>query len=486
MKKKRMEIVLSAGLALAFSLVFYAFNTPLGASIGSDNAMYLTLGTALANGYAPYTQIFDHKGPLLYLLQAVPQILSGGYSTLAVFIQEAVVLFACLMVLRAMAREMGVSAWGVQLFYLALICSLTGGGNLTEEYTSLPTLLALYTALRVFGGEKPKEKLFAPAMLMGACATAAFMMRANNAMPVGALVFVLALGLAFTRRFALLGQCAAGFTLGMLIVGAPILLWLWAEGSLSAAWYGAIVHNMMYTETGDGSRVAMLLTSGYGHAALLMAAVSCAGAWVMMKKRHAPLLGAAMVAAAAAGGAAAFLSHKFYDHYLILGAPLAALGMASILSTLSKPRIRQAGLCVLTVCCGLWLGVQGVKTNEWRLSERQDLKQFTQDAQTLMAQVPQDERGHFMAYRVEPRWYVAAEVLPCMRFYFLQEILAQADPAVMDEIVATFESDPPHWLVIYYNREFYPPYDARVAEIFETKYEFVDAAGQYQLLRLKE
>ena len=26
----------------------------------------------------------------------------------------------------------------------------------------------------------------------------------------------------------------------------------------------------------------------------------------------------------------------------------------------------------------------------------------------------------------------------------------------------------------------------RMAEIFETKYEFVDAAGQYQLLRLKE
>ena len=56
----------------------------------------------------------------------------------------------------------------------------------------------------------------------------------------------------------------------------------------------------------------------------------------------------------------------------------------------------------------------------------------------------------------------------------------------MEEIVAAFEIDPPHWLVLYYNRAFYPPYDARMAEIFETKYEFVDAAGQYQLLRLRE
>ena len=78
------------------------------------------------------------------------------------------------------------------------------------------------------------------------------------------------------------------------------------------------------------------------------------------------------------------------------------------------------------------------------------------------------------------------EALPCMRFYFLQEILADADPKVMDEIVDQFHTDPPKWLVIYYNREFGPPYDARVAEIFETQYEFVDSRGTYQLKKLKE
>ena len=41
---------------------------------------------------------------------------------------------------------------------------------------------------------------------------------------------------------------------------------------------------------------------------LLMAAVSCAGAWVVMKKRHAPLLGAAMVAALALAVPVPFVS----------------------------------------------------------------------------------------------------------------------------------------------------------------------------------
>ena len=73
-----------------------------------------------------------------------------------------------------------------------------------------------------------------------------------------------------------------------------------------------------------------------------------------------------------------------------------------------------------------------------------------------------------------------------MRFYFLQEILADADPAVMDEIVDTFHTNAPRWVVLFYNRPFSPPYDVRVQEIFDTRYEFVDARGEYQLLRLRE
>ena len=76
--------------------------------------------------------------------------------------------------------------------------------------------------------------------------------------------------------------------------------------------------------------------------------------------------------------------------------------------------------------------------------------------------------------------------LPCIRFYFLQETLAEVNPAIMDEIVETFRTHPPLWLVIYYNRAFSPPYDPRMAEIFETGYEFVAAAGEYQLRRLKQ
>ena len=213
-ERRSADVLLSAAMALVFGLIFYTFNTPLGPSIGSDNAMYLTLGTALARGYAPYTQIFDHKGPMLYLLQMLPQLLSGGYSTLAVFIQQVIALFLCLRVVSRIARTLGAYSGVTQLFYLALIASLVGGGNLTEEYASLPTLLGAYAALRVFLRPDWTERLFAPALLMGVCTMAAFLLRANNALPLAALTLALALCLLAKKQFAPLGQCAAGFAVG--------------------------------------------------------------------------------------------------------------------------------------------------------------------------------------------------------------------------------------------------------------------------------
>ena len=490
-KERMLRAALCAALAIGFGLIFYAFNTPLGPSIGSDNAIYLTMGTAIARGYAPYTEIFDHKGPLVFILQAIPQALSGGYSTLAVFIQQVLFLFACLRVIDAIARAMDVRFGApAQLLYLALIGSLVGGGNLTEEYANLFTLLGLYAAVRVFGVERERtpRALLLPAALLGAMAMLCLMTRANNALPLCGAALGLSLWLLLSRRFAQLGACALGFAAGAVVAALPVAFWLAANGALSASIYGAFIHNMMYAETEGASRIQMLLHSGYGLCAMVMAALTCAGAlalWLRTRRMAVPLT---LIFAAAAGGAAAFVSHKYYDHYLILGAPAAAVGVCALLGAAQglPKRARGAALCAGLALCCLWLGVKGRETNDWRLSELVDSETFAENARALYAQVPEDERDRFMAYRVEPKWYACTGALPCMRFYFLQEVLAQADPAVMDEIVATFETDPPLWLVIYYNREFGPPYDARVAEIFERDYEFVDARGQYQLLRHRE
>jgi len=484
-------VALAAVLALVFSLVFYTCNTPLGAWIGSDNAMYLTMGTALARGYAPYSEIFDHKGPLLFALQMIPQLFTGGYSTLAVWLQEALFLWACLLVIARMARKLGVKAIVVQLVYLAVYAPLTDGGNLTEEYSNLFTLLGLDVMLGVFGdglSDRQEGCLFAPALLMGVSSMLSFLTRANNALPLVGAVGALALYLAFTRRWKGLGLCAAGYIAGCAVVAVPVVIWLAAQGALSDAVYGAFIHNMMYAETQGQSRVRTLLFDSYGHYAMFVAALACLGALLCAVRTRRYPLALAMIAGAACGGFAGFISHKFYNHYLMLGVPMAALGAAQLLAFVRERHpVRLKLLSAIAAAAAvLAMAMTGMQVNAQREKDHAVMQAMTPDALALYDQVPEQDRDSFLAYRVEPKWYVAAKALPCMRFYFLQEILADADPAVMDEIVDEFYTEPPRWVVLFYNRPFSPPYDARVQEIFDTRYEFVDAKGEYQLLRLKE
>ena len=276
-------------LALAYSLVIYYCNTPIGASIGSDSAMYLTMGTALAQGYAPYLDIFDHKGPLLFILQTIPQAIAGGYSLTSVFVMEVLFLFGCLLVCSRIADHFRASGIAVQLVYLALNAPLACGGNLSEEYTAIFTLIGILTALRVFDRERPASgrRLAAPAALMGAMAALCFLTRANNVLPLCAMTLVLAGGLLLRRRFADFFVCAGSFAAGMLACMLPLALWLAAHDALDAALYASITHNFMYAETGNASRLHKLFADGYGHMAMLIAALACAGALPLIRRRPA-------------------------------------------------------------------------------------------------------------------------------------------------------------------------------------------------------
>ena len=477
-------------LAISFALIFMGSNSPLGPAIGSDNAIYLTMGTALKNGYAPYTQVFDHKGPMLFILETIPQLLCGGYSTLAVFVMETLFLWGCLLCIGTVARRFHVAGLPAQLVYLLCLAPIIDGGNYCEEYSALFTLLGALLLLRAFDGEDaPKEAkaYFVPALLFGAAFMVSFLIRANNILPMAGMLLGCAIALLLEKRFAVVGACAGGFLVGCAAAALPVIIWLYSQGALSASIYGAFVHNMMYAETGDASRVQMLLHDSYGHIAIAMAALAAAGGAAHAFVRRRPMFFLVMFFGAAGAGFAAFISHKFYSHYLMLSAPLAAVGAAMICGAIREKNARLPRVIVLALLAAfvLCMGHLGVRENAERDNQHAIFKELKVNTDALLAHVPEDERLEVLGYRTEPKWYVAAEAMPYLKYYFLQEILGQADPIVMDEIVQALESDPPKWLVIFYNRPFGPPYDERVQAIFSAQYEFVDARGEYQLLRLK-
>ncbi len=478
-------------LSLCFSLFFFYCNSPLHPTIGSDNAMYLTMGTALSRGYAPYTQIFDHKGPVLFLIEWLAQAFTSGYSLTSVFILEVLSLTASGVLIYYLADKLSISYIVLQTAFFAILSPMTCGGNLSEEYTLPLTLSGFLITFLLFkedGFERLPKRYFLPSLLLGLLTMTCFLTRANNALPLAALTGALTILFCIKRKWQGLLWCMLGFAAGCLIIAVPIMLWLASKGALSDAFYGAFIHNFLYSSTSDDfGRIYYLFHFPYGWISMFMAFLVClAGLLLTIRKKKLSYLFVALCIAAA-GCLAGFISHKFYFHYLMIAVPAAILGIAILLSCIrnKKARFILYGVCVLISC--LVIFIEGKETKKIIDSETATLPEFTKDAQTLASYVPEEDRDSFLAYRVEPKWYVAAGMLPCMRFYFLQEILADANPAIMDEIVDTLHSEPPEWLVIYNEkRVFSPPYDPRVSDIFSTRYHFVASAGEYQLLKYNE
>ena len=178
-------------LAVLFALFYLSSNSPLGPAIGSDNAIYLTMGTALKDGYAPYTQVFDHKGPMLFFLEMLAQLFSDGYSTFAPFVMETLFLWGCLLCIAEAARRMNTTALPAQLILLTVIAPVIDGGNYCETYSNLFTLIGVLLLLYIFDRDsllQNKKAYWLSSMLYGAALMLSFLIRANNMLPMAGII----------------------------------------------------------------------------------------------------------------------------------------------------------------------------------------------------------------------------------------------------------------------------------------------------------
>lgn len=490
MTKKLWRAGIAAFLSITFGLLFLTSNSPLYRTYGGDSAIFVTLGRALLSGKVPYVDIFDHKGPMIFFINAFPQLFSRTVT--AVWVQEVVLLFFSLLLIARMTGRMGLRfALPAQLVYLAFFGLLIDGGNYTEEYCNFFTLLGLSTCVD-YTFAKRDSASWVHGLVLGLSFSLCFMTRVNNALGVSALTVVFALALGWQGDGKGLARNALSFLIGCVLVFGPILLYLGLHDALDAFYYAAFEHNLLYAGVEDYSRKRMLLSDPYGDHAMICAGLCALGAVCAAltdpKTRSLRVLCIASVGFAAASAGSAFISHKGYLHYLLPGALSAVMGAMLLERAFEKESRRAGGLAAAALCAyALSIGLPAQKSAARAAEEAEWTSEgFEEQSLELLSHVPVDERDDILGYRVEHKWYVVTDVVPARRIFFMQEILGQANPAIMDEVVEMMRTDPPKWLVMFYNRPFSPPYDARVVEIIEARYEQVATNDYNQLLRLKD
>lgn len=433
----RQALLLS--LAGVFVTLLSGTTSPYRPWFGGDSAMFRLIGSAAAQGRTLYTDIWDHKGPGLFLIQWLGQALIPG--RLGIFLLQILLLYATLALLWLTARRIASEpvAWASVLGALAFLAPAYEHGNLSEEF-SLPFIaLVLLLLTREWAGAGDVARWHF-AVAGGAFAYVVFL-RINNALPIFA-VFVayFVWVLVAKRRFWLPLALSVG---GFLAIAVVFIIGFAVAGALPQMIDGTFLFSLRYTGN-EAIGPDRIFANGYVYVAMVAVLVPLAGGILDAQARQRwsfLLLGWVLAGCTAA---ALLLSSTGYFHYLQIGMPGIALGVALAFGALTgRLRWHVLALAIIVAVASLWTA----SDREGRAQLRADEPAYTAQVQDILDPVPLADRAAIYGWNVDARYYLNAGTLPVQRYFTMQEWWGSTDPAVLDEALAYVEEAQPQWII---------------------------------------
>lgn len=223
-------------LAILFLLAIGVFvRTP-----GFDSSVYLYIAEGLLEGELPYRDRWEHKPPLIFLINIVGLLLANVWGIWVV--QIGFLVGTCLAAYKLLKPRFGlVATLFAATVLLVYFARLAEGGNMPEQYALPLQLVALALFATVEESAKPCKRAL---MLLGVLGGTALMLRPNL---VGVWFAVGLHWLAYRNNTARKFGWAA---VGGVAVLLAFAVWLVLAGGLAmlvAFWDAAIVYNVYYS-----------------------------------------------------------------------------------------------------------------------------------------------------------------------------------------------------------------------------------------------
>ena len=149
-KEKWAVFLVIFAVTIGYQLVLAVSLSPLATYEGCDSLVFKQMGLAMLQGKVPYIDLFDHKGPVLYLINAMCQGMIPGRWGLFLFycLYMAATTYVWWLMASLIVKSRGVW-WSVALGLMSYMI-VNSEGNLSEEWSLLPISYGLYVFVRHF------------------------------------------------------------------------------------------------------------------------------------------------------------------------------------------------------------------------------------------------------------------------------------------------------------------------------------------------
>lgn len=439
------------GITLFVMLIMAFNNSPLVERIGENGGMYLLIGRNLVQGGTIYKDLFDHKGPLIFLMNALPQLFIKG--PFGVWCVEVIFMMVSVSLIYKMAYRMlkNEAALLIPLQYLCLTSIFMQGGNYSEEFGNLFSIMSLYFFMQ---WEEHQEKGLAKwqAYMLGIGMSFVFFMKPNVIANIAVVVAFIGIVTLKHEPKKALSYSIYGI-LGILTITVPIVLYHLQQGVLGEMLNATFLHNLSYCKEGvQTASSSWYLDTGFKRwSFLLIGIASYAFIRCMIYKDY---LYALLVASGSLTIIASIgISGRGLIYYLTMTTPMTALAAILILKhgtrdskRFLKRRLKPVIFCTLLIIG--WVGYSIGSPNTYIST----MTEYKVDIKALGAYIPKEERNEVFGYDVPAAWFYVNGMMPCYHYFTMQSWMARTDPSIQTSINDFVMTTKPEWLITYYDK----------------------------------
>lgn len=259
-KEDKSILILLFSFCFLFLFFISKFSPLYPVNEWSDINVYFNVGKAIANGKVLYSEIFDHKGPLLFFIYAIGYILSPSSTQWGMFIIQLVFWFTFSISLFFTFRyylSKFISFLSVLLVFVGCLGFMNTGGS-AEEFVLIISNIGLCFFISYFH----KNKLTHPPKFMlvhGLLFSAVLLIKLNLVVFWCFPLCFIFIALLLSREYKNFFLNILFFFLGLSIILLPMLFYFLCHGALDTAYYVYIELNKQYSSTND---YLYLLTNG--------------------------------------------------------------------------------------------------------------------------------------------------------------------------------------------------------------------------------
>ena len=217
-----------------------------------DSSVFQVMGKGMLEHKIMYKELFDHKGPIVYIINALAFLVNNNYG---LFIIETIIFYIGTIFVYKTSRIVlsKKASIIVNLLYMLISFRYFYGGNYTEEYAITFMSIAMYFIIKILHKKEMNKKLYW--IMVGATFAINLLIKPTYISIWIAFGIVQLIASIKDKKIKELIKSIGYMLIGILIISVPIILYLIINNDIKNFIDAYIVMNMKYSDSSIKMRI---------------------------------------------------------------------------------------------------------------------------------------------------------------------------------------------------------------------------------------